>query len=72
MTDSAEGWFFTIDGRKCHYKPITDYRALCGKAAYWGKAEYLQPDSGRSPDDCAECRRRLDRRSAASAAGTEP
>jgi hypothetical protein len=62
-----EGWTdFGGQARKFHYIPTGDDRALCGK---WGLNPFigqarekarLQPDNGRSVDDCKACRRKLD------------
>jgi hypothetical protein len=69
MSDElTEGWAFpSWDARKCHYYG-EDRRSLCGKWAYvaaLAPPPGLQPDEGASPDDCAACRRKLDKRLAA-------
>jgi hypothetical protein len=60
--EPKEGWGFPGQSRKCHYFEAS--RSLCGKWALF--RERLEPDTGtKSPDDCAECRRRLDKKLAA-------
>jgi hypothetical protein len=66
MTDTTvEGWAFpTGSARKCHYFPTTR-RSLCGKYALFvlPPGHQVSADTGSaSPDDCAECRRRLEAR----------
>lgn len=52
-----EGWFGPRDSRKFHY--FRAGRSLCRK---WGFPGPLQPDTGKTtPDDCAECSKRLSR-----------
>ena len=68
-TEQEEGWGVIRPGdRKAHY-----YRgsfSLCGRVGfYFGEKD---PDNGRSKDDCAACRKALDReavRRAAAPAG---
>ena len=61
MTDSPEeervGWGFPGASRKAHYFD-GDLIALCGKWMYSGP---LEPDEGTSKDDCAACRKKLDK-----------
>ncbi len=56
-----EGWGFPSQSRKAHY--FRTGRSLCGK---WGQfAGYPELDGTKailpSPDDCAVCRRKLDK-----------
>jgi hypothetical protein len=53
-----QDWVTLLNSRKYHY--CIGSRALCGKYLYVGN-EY-DPDNGKpSKDDCAECRKRLDK-----------
>lgn len=59
---SDGGWsFLGGQARKAHYfpSPAAGTQALCGKWAIF-RVHPLEPDDGRSKDDCAACRRRLD------------
>jgi hypothetical protein len=67
------GWTTFGDmARKFHYVTEDDPRALCGK---WGLSPFANAreqarffaDDKPSKDDCAECRRRLDKLKAAAA-----
>lgn len=56
--EEREGWGFPGTARKCHY--FVDTMSLCGK---WGFYHgYLDTSSTKSPDDCLECRRKLEAR----------
>ena len=64
----TEGWWFPTGARKAHYmiNHIGRVRSLCREwtAPFARSTEVLelQPDDGkRGPDDCATCRRKLDR-----------
>lgn len=61
--ESNAGWS-NLGGqsRKFHYFPdaAAGTRALCGKWAIF-REHPLEPDDGKSPDDCAACRRRRDK-----------
>lgn len=58
MADN-EGWGWPSDSRKAHYF-AADGRSLCGK---WGRFGLpLTAGDYESPDDCADCRRRLNKR----------
>jgi hypothetical protein len=52
-----QGWGFPILSKKAHY--FVDGRSLCQKWIFTG--EYEQETEKRSPDDCAVCRRKLDK-----------
>lgn len=64
MTDNLRaGWtFLGGQARKAHYFPEGEIRALCGK---WGRFNRhdpgLEPEGAPSSDDCAACRRKLDK-----------
>jgi hypothetical protein len=56
----GEGWGWPPISRKAHYiEP--DGRSLCGKIGFAFDLPLEQGNDG-SPDNCAECRRRLNRR----------
>ena len=56
MTEKlTEGWG-VLTGRKAHYYRQTF--SLCRKRGFYTGP--LEPDDGPSPDDCAQCRRRLE------------
>lgn len=53
--DNPEGWGWPSNSRKAHY--FRDGRSLCRR---WGWfSERLEQPAFSSPDDCAECTRRL-------------
>ena len=54
----SEGWGFPGGSRKAHY-----FRQMTSLCRRWGfYAGHLEADNGTpSPDDCAACRRVLDR-----------
>jgi hypothetical protein len=55
----TEGWGVIRPGdRKAHY--YDGMTALCRKAGFYKGP--LEPDTGKSRDDCTPCRRLLDRR----------
>jgi hypothetical protein len=59
--EGGAGWGFPPVSRKAHYI-APDGRSLCGKLGFAFNLP-LEPDNGRpSPDDCAACRKRLDRK----------
>ena len=62
MTGEAEGWGFTHTSRKCHY--FRGGFSLCGKYGFRSPNAPLDPDEGKSKDDCAQCRKALDREKA--------
>jgi hypothetical protein len=70
MTDTEQsdsGWsFLGGQARKAHWFPssTSGTKSLCGKWAIW-RVHPLEPDNGASKDDCAACRRALERRIAA-------
>ena len=64
MSDKAsEGWHRPPGSRKFHYFTEGGTRALCMRYGFAFGAE-LQPDEGTSKDDCAVCRKKLDKRQA--------
>ena len=62
-----EGWGFTARSNKAHY--FVETMALCRKWGFYMGP--LEPDAGRSPDDCVQCRRLLDKRLRAALEGKE-
>ena len=61
MSSEKEGWGVIRPGdRKAHY--YRDGFSLCRRVGFY--AGWLEPDSGPSRDDCAACRRKLDREKA--------
>lgn len=66
-----EGWTWLINSRKWHFFTSKDGRSLCGKFLLFRLPDDLEPDDSKSPDDCAGCRRALDKRSA-NDGGTKP
>jgi hypothetical protein len=50
------GWGFPWNARKAHYFEVNEILSLCGRWLYFG---LRNQHHGPSPDDCAECRRRL-------------
>ncbi len=55
----GSGWGFPPVSRKAHFIG-TDGRSLCGRVGFAFDL-LLEPDNGPSMDDCAACRKRLDR-----------
>ena len=51
------GWGLTIGGRKWHFYGA-DGRSLCGRAMFFGPHKNLDQGNDKSPDNCAECKRR--------------
>ena len=56
-----EGWGFPSQSRKWHY--FTNGRSLCGKFGWFDK-DHLEDGNDNSPDNCKECKRRLEKRKA--------
>lgn len=66
--NETPGWTnFAGKTRKFHYIPHDSTMSLCGN---WGISPFvadarnradLQPETGKSVDDCAMCRRKLDK-----------
>lgn len=56
--DKVGGWGFPDQSRKAHY--FVDSMALCGRWWFRGTLTPNQSEA-KSPDDCAACRRKLDR-----------
>lgn len=54
MPELKDGWAWPNNSRKAHY--FSRGRSLCGKMMYLGATEQ---GNDTSPDNCAECRRRL-------------
>jgi hypothetical protein len=58
MSGPREGWGVIRPGdRKAHYYRET--MSLCRRVGFYSGP--LDPDTGISPDDCAACRKALDR-----------
>lgn len=56
------GWAFVGTSRKAHYYDKDSF-SVCGKyRALFVHKDAFEPETGPSPDDCAGCRRRLDKR----------
>ena len=53
-----EGWGFPGTSKKAHY--FVDMMALCGKWGFYAGPLELGNDG--SPDNCAECKRKLAKR----------
>ncbi len=51
-----EGWWWPSNSRKAHY--MQGGRPLCGKWGAFGSPELAEGNDA-SPDNCAECKRRL-------------
>jgi hypothetical protein len=61
MTTAAEGWGVIRPGdRKAHY--YRDMTSLCRRVGFYGGP--LDGDDKPGPDDCAACRKQLDREAA--------
>ena len=58
----AEGWTWLRNSRKWHYFERKTGRSLCGGYLLFSVPEDLEADTGPSKEDCAGCRRALDRR----------
>lgn len=58
-----EGWAWPINSRKAHY--FVKGRSLCRNWGFFGAVEDLAGSDFKSPDDCAACRRKADKRNAA-------
>ncbi len=57
-TSKTEGWTWLTNSRKWHY--FRDMRSLCGKfALFIDPSEGYDLGSGESKDDCAGCRKAL-------------
>jgi hypothetical protein len=56
MQEKLEGWAWPFCARKAHY--FYNGESLCGKVMYFGDVEQGNDDS---PDNCMECRRRLEK-----------
>lgn len=59
MSEPTEGWADVGAGRWHYIKP--DGRSLCGRWMHLGRSP-LEQGGDDSPDNCAECRRRLAKR----------
>ena len=57
MKTTLEGWGFPLLSRKAHY--FMRGRSLCGKWGFFGEVE---PGNDDSPDNCAECKKKLQKR----------
>ena len=55
MTD--EGWVWFVNSRKAHY--VRDGRSLCGGWVYLGRS--FEQGNDDSPDNCAACKRKLEK-----------
>jgi hypothetical protein len=63
--ERSEGWGVIRPGdRKAHY--YRDMTSLCRRVGFYGGP--LDPDEYKSPQDCAACRKQLDREQAKLAA----
>ena len=67
-TQPVEGWTDLVNTTKWHY--FRSGRSLCGR---WGLLDTIDLTQGadKSPDNCAECRRRRLRELGAALAGEE-
>lgn len=55
MAKPNEGWGFPLNSRKAHY--FVDTFSLCRKMGFYRGD--LEQGNNNSPDNCAECRKRL-------------
>lgn len=55
-----EGWTWLTSARKWHYFRF-DRRSLCGKHLFLGDLSALETGNDGSPDNCAACRRKLEK-----------
>lgn len=53
-----EGWTFVIGSPKWHY--IKDHRSICGRWLMPGNPT-LEQGNDDSPDNCASCRKKLEK-----------
>ncbi|EDZ8927967.1 hypothetical protein FWN46_08010 [Salmonella enterica] len=53
------GWARPINASKHHYFTEGATTSICGRWMYFGHNR--EPDTFESPDDCATCRRKLNR-----------
>jgi len=61
MSEDIEGWTWLSNSRKWHY--FVNGQSLCRKWTLWGwKSHDYELGNDNSPDNCAECRRRLKKR----------
>lgn len=54
-----EGWYWPANLRKAHY--FVNFKSLCGRYMCFNKTD-LEQGKDDSPDNCAECKRRLKKR----------
>jgi len=63
MSEQEEGWGWPVSSKKAHYfvnRGSTLWKeALCGRWIFFEPVEQGNDDS---PDNCAECKKRLKRR----------
>lgn len=52
-----EGWARPLNSKKHHF--FRDGASVCGKWMLFSKD--LEPDTFKSPDDCAACRKKLEK-----------
>ncbi len=59
MSDTLEGWWWPRNSRKAHYMVGT--LSLCGRMSTFRQPTpgMYETGGGGSPDNCAECKRRL-------------
>ena len=53
----SEGWGAVLQATKWHY--FREGRSLCGRAMFFGRGDNLEQGNDHSPDNCAQCRKRL-------------
>ncbi|HDX3854813.1 TPA: hypothetical protein RXP54_003056 [Escherichia coli] len=59
MNSLPAGWARPLVARKHHFFKTGENISICGRWLYL--AHNREPDTFESPDDCAECRRRLNK-----------
>ncbi|ELD0485488.1 hypothetical protein QUQ58_002004 [Escherichia coli] len=59
MSERAAGWGRPARSKKYHYFAENEVTSICRRWMYFGERE---PDSFESPDDCAVCRRKLNKK----------
>lgn len=58
MTKPA-GWSRPLNSKKHHYFEEGSSESICGKWLFFGGSR--EPDTFESPDDCAACRKKLNK-----------
>lgn len=59
IKDSKAGWARPLNSRRHHFFKAGEITSICGKWMLY--SDNREPDTFESPDDCASCRKKINK-----------